>query len=131
MRRREFITLLGGVSATWPVVARAQQATRIFRIGFLGFGNGSTWANRVEALRGGLRDLGALSRLPVGRRCGRFDSQLRAARAVRVPVLREADVVRRGVDDGSGHGQGAGQIRPAAALVDGIGAASVAAAFYR
>jgi putative ABC transport system substrate-binding protein len=58
MRRREFVTLLGGVLATWPVVARAQHPARVFRIGFLGFGNASTWANRVEALRGGLRDLG-------------------------------------------------------------------------
>jgi putative tryptophan/tyrosine transport system substrate-binding protein len=57
MRRRDFITLLGGAAA-WPVVARAQQPARVFRIGFLGFGNASTWSNRVEALRGGLRDLG-------------------------------------------------------------------------
>jgi putative tryptophan/tyrosine transport system substrate-binding protein len=58
LRRREFITLLGGVSASWAVVARAQQPARVFRIGFLGFGNPSAWVNRVEALRGGLRDLG-------------------------------------------------------------------------
>ena len=58
LKRREFITLLAGVSATWPIVARAQQPARVFRVGFLAFGNASTWANRVEALRGGLRDLG-------------------------------------------------------------------------
>src|SRR5215470_12355054 len=34
------------------------QPTRVFRIGFLGFGAASTWSNRVKALRGGLRDLG-------------------------------------------------------------------------
>jgi putative ABC transport system substrate-binding protein len=57
VKRREFITLAGGLTA-WPIAARAQQPLRVFRIGFLAFGNASTWSNRVEALRSGLRDLG-------------------------------------------------------------------------
>jgi ABC-type uncharacterized transport system substrate-binding protein len=57
MRRRKFIALLGGAAA-WPLAARAQQATKIFRIGFLGATSASSWASRVEAFRLGLRDLG-------------------------------------------------------------------------
>ena len=57
MKRREFITLLGG-AATWPLAARAQQSGKVVRIGSLRYGSAAANADRVEAMRAGLRQLG-------------------------------------------------------------------------
>src|SRR6516225_5880544 len=56
MRRRQFITLLGGAAAGWPLAARAQQPAKV--VGVLNLGPASAWSSRVAALRAGLRDLG-------------------------------------------------------------------------
>jgi putative ABC transport system substrate-binding protein len=60
MKRREFIALVGGVAAGWPLATRAQLPAKVPCIGYLGFGSASAsaWANRLEALQAGLRDLG-------------------------------------------------------------------------
>jgi putative ABC transport system substrate-binding protein len=57
MRRRAFITLLGGAAA-WPLGARAQRSERIARIGILIAASVSGYATRIEGLRAGLRALG-------------------------------------------------------------------------
>jgi ABC-type uncharacterized transport system substrate-binding protein len=58
MKRREFISLLAGTAAAWPLAARAQQPANLARIGYLAFGTAFAWSTRVEAMRAGLRDLG-------------------------------------------------------------------------
>jgi putative ABC transport system substrate-binding protein len=58
VNRREFITLLGGAAATWPLAARAQQAGRLPTIGLLGAGTPSAWSPWLAAFAQRLHELG-------------------------------------------------------------------------
>src|SRR5215475_13518303 len=56
--RRDFITLLGGAAAAWPLPARAQQAGKLPTVGFLGTTSPSIMGQWTTAFVGRLRELG-------------------------------------------------------------------------
>src|SRR4030095_8088226 len=58
VRRRDFITLIGGAGATCSFTARAQPSGKIVRIGYLGVASASEGARSAGAFETGLRELG-------------------------------------------------------------------------
>jgi putative tryptophan/tyrosine transport system substrate-binding protein len=59
VKRREFITLLGGAAVAWPLAAHGQQAGKVIRIGFIGASlNSSAMAAQYQAFLSELHELG-------------------------------------------------------------------------
>src|SRR5262245_44133537 len=58
IRRREFITLVGGAAAAWPLAGRAQQPTKVPTIGFLGAATASAWRPYIDVFVRRLRERG-------------------------------------------------------------------------
>src|SRR5215813_11376386 len=91
MKRRAFVTLLGGAAVAWPLAARAQQSAKVPRVGILSPAASETAAT-LTAFREGIRDLGYIEGQTIA-----LDFRLSKGIMDALPVL-AAELVRIPVD---------------------------------
>jgi len=98
--RRTFLAGTGAALLAAPLIVKAQQADRVFRIGVLGHSSASASAGRIEAFRQGLRDLGYVEGKNVA-----LEYRWSEGKQDRLPELAK-ELVRRKVDVIVTHGVG-------------------------
>ena len=91
MRRREFLTLLGGAVAAWPLTAKAQQPDNVKRIGFLRVGPPPK--SFIEGFRQGLREQGLVERQNIVIEWGLAESVAQLPAALAKLIRLKVDVV--------------------------------------
>src|ERR1700751_1897930 len=118
MQRRDFITLLGGTVATWSVAARAQQTSKVWRLGSLSPVS-SGQSDNLKAFVQALNDLGYVDGKNI-----QFERRLADGNLDRLPAL-AAELVRTNVDVILAESSFAGEAARAATKTIPIGSTGV------